>query len=80
MPEYDGTNRGALFKGKKAQENHPDYEGTINVEGKEYWLNAWLKTSAKGTKYMSLSVKLKQSPSKPAPKGPMADMKDDIPW
>jgi hypothetical protein len=60
MPEYDNTNRGVLFKGKKEQDSHPDYEGSINVGGKEFWLNAWLKTSSKGVKFMSLSVKPKQ--------------------
>lgn len=64
MAEYDNTNRGVLFKGKKEQDSHPDYEGSINVGGKEYWLNAWLKTSSKGMKFMSLSVKPKDG--KPA--------------
>jgi hypothetical protein len=59
MPEYDNTNRGVLFKGKKEKETHPDYEGTINVDGKEFWLNAWLQTSKTGTKFMSLSIKPK---------------------
>lgn len=59
MAEYDNTNRGVLFKGKKEQESHPDYEGTINVAGVEYYLNAWIRTSKQGTKFMSLSVKAK---------------------
>ena len=62
MPDYDDTNRGALFKNdKKESDRHPDYRGSINVGGTEYWLSAWLNTSAKGTRYMSLSVTEKEA-------------------
>jgi uncharacterized protein (DUF736 family) len=60
MAEYDNTNRGVLFKNEKEKDSQPDYKGTLNVEGKEYELAAWIKVSKKETKYMSLSVKPKQ--------------------
>jgi hypothetical protein len=62
MTEYSNENRGSLFKNnKKEEDRHPDYNGSINVEGTEYWLNAWIKESKKdGTKFFSLSVKEKQ--------------------
>ena len=61
--EYDNTNSGALFKNeKKEQPNHCDYQGSINVGGTEYWLNAWLKKSKNGKTFMSLSVKPKEAP------------------
>ena len=50
MTEYDNTNSGALFKNDEKDETHPnwpDYNGSIDVEGNEYWIKAWLKT-AKG--------------------------------
>jgi uncharacterized protein (DUF736 family) len=81
MAEYDNTNRGALFKNdKKEEENHPDYRGSINVKGTEFWLDAWIKESKAGRKYMSLSVKPKEAP-KPAAKrgGNFDDLMDDIP-
>jgi hypothetical protein len=59
--QYDNTNRGALFKNAdKTDDKHADYRGELNVNGDEFWLNAWLKTSKKGAKYLSLSLKPKQ--------------------
>lgn len=58
--EYDNTNRGALFRNeRKEKDNHPDHTGSINVDGVEYWLSAWVKTSKSGQKFFSLSVKQK---------------------
>jgi hypothetical protein len=60
MADYDNTNRGALFKNtRKENEKHSDYNGSINVDGHDYWLNAWLQTSKDGKTFMSLSVKRK---------------------
>lgn len=64
MSEFDPRNRGVLFKGKKAQTNHADYEGSLNVEGVDYWLNAWIKEGKSG-KFMSVSIRKKQAPAKP---------------
>jgi len=82
--EYDNTNTGALFKNdKKGNANWPDYRGSINVGGEEFWLNAWLKTSKKGDKYMSLSVKPKEDQGqtqKPKSEPNEPDPNDDIPF
>lgn len=56
MNAYDNTNTGAIFKNdNKKAENHPDYRGKVNVNGKEMEIALWLKTSAKGTSYFSAS-------------------------
>jgi hypothetical protein len=61
MTQYDNTNRGVLFDNdRKESDNHPDYTGKINVEGKEYWLSAWVKEGSKG-EFFSLSVKPKEA-------------------
>lgn len=64
MAEYDNTNSGALFKNDEKNADHPnwpDYKGSIDVEGKEFWINAWLKKSKAGRNYMSLSVTPKEA-------------------
>ncbi|MFZ0146873.1 MAG: hypothetical protein WBG18_18130 [Xanthobacteraceae bacterium] len=56
--KYDNTNRGALFRNDdKTDDKHADYRGNVNVEGTEYWINAWISESKKGTKYMALRLK-----------------------
>lgn len=76
---YDNTNSGALFRNdKKASEKHPDYRGDINVDGKDFWVSAWVKTSKKGTKFMSLSVTEKESVQKVAPVAD--DFDEDLPF
>ena len=60
--EYDNTNRGVLFKNEdKQQDSHADYRGQLNVNGQEFWLDAWIKTSKAGKKFMSVSVKPKMA-------------------
>ena len=83
MAEYDNTNRGSLFKNtKKEEDRHPDYNGSINIEGTEYWLNAWIKESKKdGTKFFSLSVKEKQdSPRQSSAPTRKTKTDDDLPF
>jgi uncharacterized protein (DUF736 family) len=60
--EYDNTNRGVLFKNEdKQSDRHADYRGNINVNGQEFWLDAWIKKSKAGKNFMSLSIKPKMA-------------------
>ena len=50
------NNTGAIFKNdNKKAENHPDYKGKVNVNGKDMEVALWMKTSAKGVKFFSAS-------------------------
>ena len=69
--QFDDTNRGVLFRNdRKAKpedraEGAPedrDFSGSLNVDGVEYWLSAWLRTSKNGRKFLSLSIKPKADP------------------
>ena len=56
MSEAKYDNSGVLFRNtRKEKESHADYNGSITVNGVEYWLNAWLKEGQKG-KFFSLSL------------------------
>jgi len=70
-------NSGVLFKNdKKEQEKHPDYKGSIMVDGQDYWISAWIKEGKTG-KFMGLAVSPRdaQPPvSKPLPK----NLDDDL--
>lgn len=75
--EYDNTNRGVLFKNdRKEKETHSDYNGTININGKEHYLNAWLKESKNGRRFMSLSIG--KETGQPAAK--KEESFEDVPW
>lgn len=84
--EYDNTNTGLLSKNdRKELETHSDYKGSINVEGREYWLDAFIKEGREGTKmegkkYFRLKLRPKDAPAaKPAPQKRRSD-DDDIPF
>ena len=81
--EYDNKNRGMLMKNlNKTADNHPDYSGSINVNGTDHWLSGWIKESKKGTKFFSLSIKPKdEQKTKPKAKQVEDDMPhDDVPF
>jgi hypothetical protein len=93
--EYDNRNRGALFRNSdKKSPNHPDYKGSLNVDGKEFWLDAWINEirngEKAGQKFMSVTVKPKMArehvgatrnpPAQESAPKRHEDLDDDIPF
>ena len=77
---------GSLFKNDKRElESHPNMNGSALIDGVEFWISAWTKTSANGVKWKSLQFKRKearQPAARPEPsqygKSGFEDMDDDI--
>lgn len=77
------NNSGSLFKNdRRTKDSHPEYSGTIMVDGQEYWISGWVKDGGKG-KFFSLSVKPKEARQErhaPVQNPASDDFSDDIPF
>jgi hypothetical protein len=88
MTQYDDTNRGKIWPNKKKEtDKHPDFTGSLNVDGKDYWVSAWRKKPDAAERAPSLTFQVKQKDGKPmdAPRPQVAggggrDMDDEIPF
>ena len=66
--QYDNTNTGVLFiNDRKEKDTQPTRKGSINVEGKEYWLSGWDKQTSRGDT-ISLSIQAKDGTQQVAAK------------
>ena len=85
--KFDETNRGAIWKNeKKETDKYPDFTGSINVDGHDYWLSGWKRTPDASPKSPAMKFTVKRKDGKPqqqasAPRRPARDeMSDEIPW
>ena len=82
MSQYDNNLTGVLFKNDKdGNEKRPDYKGSAEIEGVQYWVSAWIRDTAKG-KCLSMKYERKEQQAAPAaPAKPAPDAFDiDIPF
>lgn len=86
MTQYDNTNTWALFANNKRREgkNDPTHTGSANVEGREFYLDAWVHEKD-GKRYFSGKMKPKNAKPDAVPmsmqvRRPSADMDDEIPF
>lgn len=87
MADYDNTNRGSIWKNeKKETEKHPDFTGSLNVEGKEFWISAWKRRPDQSEKAPALSFQVRAKDESAANVKPAqapsanADFDDDVPF
>jgi hypothetical protein len=58
------ANSGSIFKNsRKERETHADYQGQALIDGREFFINAWIKEGKSG-KFLSLSFKPKDGAQK----------------
>ena len=58
------NNSGTLGKNpRKEKENHPGYTGKCMIDGKQFWISAWVKEANSGHKFFSLAFKPRESKS-----------------
>lgn len=80
-PKY--PNSGTLGKNERTRPDHkdPEYTGSLNLDGKDYWLSAWVKTGQDGKKFFSIATKPKEPKADPgAYVPPPADDGCDVPF
>ena len=66
MADFDNTNRGSIWKNdKKTTDNHPDFTGSLNVGGVEYWVSAWKRKEGAAAKAPALSFSIKPKDEQP---------------
>ena len=82
MTEYDNTNRGSIWKNeKKEKDTHPDFTGSLNVNGVEFWVSAWKRKEGASAKAPALSFSIKpKDEQQRQPASDNADMDDEIPF
>lgn len=54
-------NSGTLGRNKRREKDtHPEFNGQCVIDGREYWINGWVKEGNDGGKFFSLSFKPKE--------------------
>ena len=63
--------RSVLFKNdRKESDSHPDYKGSAEVEGVEYWLAAWIKTARRSSCRRQITA-AEEARNSPPPREPV---------
>lgn len=79
-------NSGTLGKNlRKEKESHPTHTGQCTVDGKRFWISAWVKDGRDGSKFFSLAFKpmeQRQERQAPAPsrESEPPPFDDDVPF
>ena len=88
---YDNTNTGMMMRNENREhDKQPEFKGSLNVDGRDFWISAWVNTGKEGSKiegkkYFSIKLTAKDAPkdTKPATKARVGferDLDDEIPF
>ncbi len=68
MTQQSNENRGAIWKNlRKERDTHPDFTGSLNVNGVEFWVSAWKRKEDAPAKAPALSFSIKPKEDRAAP-------------
>ena len=77
---YDETNRGQIWRNDKKKDpadSLPDFTGSLDVEGKRYWVSAWKRAANANPNAPALKFSIQRKDETPN-QAPQRD--DDIPF
>ena len=78
MTDYDDNNRGQIWPNdKEGNEKRPDFTGSLNVEGVEYWVSGWKRKEGANPKAPSLSFSIQKKEEKKTENVPDSDANAD---
>ena len=84
---YSNTNRGSIWKNdRKEKDTQPDFTGTLDVEGRQFWVSAWKRKpdDSPSSPALKFSIKPKeqeqQAPQAKQPDPADNGFEDDIPF
>ena len=84
MSEYDNSNKGSIWKNeKKTTDKHPDFTGSLNVNGVDFWVSAWKRKEGQSQKAPALSFAIKPKEEETPQKrtgGTFSQLDEDIPF
>jgi hypothetical protein len=69
--------RGSLRAVEPKSERAPGYKGSLEIEGKKYWLSGWKKIGDDGKAWLSLSVDAADQQEEAKPQRSYAQRRDD---
>ncbi len=77
---YDNNMRGVIWNAKdKKTSKHPDFTGSMEIEGVEYWLSGWKGEGNRPP--VSFTIKKKEAePKQEVDCAPANDLCDSIPF
>jgi hypothetical protein len=78
---YDNSNSGTLGKNhRKEKDSHPSHTGKCEIDGKAYWISAWVKDGNNNEKFFSLSFKPKDEQAPAPSRAAVHPADEDIPF
>ena len=57
---YGNTNKGRIWSNEcKEKATHPDFKGSLNVKGEEFWISAWKQKGGANSDILNLSFSVR---------------------